>query len=194
MDDHHFRYLSFLDSQVDCCLVSDFSTFVHHICEQDYTSNFSTHDIFPTRGDVIKWVRGVAFDLGFVVIILRFDKYKGQPGRKTYVLLGCERGRKYRKYKSDAKPILSGTRKCDCPFRLRGKSISHEEGWMLNVICGYHNHDVSDTLIGHPYTSRLKSSKHSLLVDMTKSQVKPANIFLTLKENNECNVISITSQ
>jgi len=56
---------------------------------------------------------------------------------------------------------------------------------MLNVICGDHNHNVSSTLVGHPYTGRLKSSEHLLLVDMIKSQVKPANILLTLKENDE---------
>ena len=79
MEDHHFSYLSFLDSQVDsqlnCSLMSDFSDFVHDICEQDYTSHFTTDNIFPTREDLIKWVRGVAYNLGFVVIILRSDKY-----------------------------------------------------------------------------------------------------------------------
>jgi len=96
MEDHHFSYLSFLDSQVDsqliCSLMSDFSNFVHDICEQDYTYHFTIDDIFPAREDLIKWVRGVAFNLGFVVIILRSNKYNGQPGRKTHVLLGCERG------------------------------------------------------------------------------------------------------
>ena len=51
--------------------MSEFSDFVHDICEQDYTSHFTTDDIFPTREDLIKWVRGVAYNLGFVVIILR---------------------------------------------------------------------------------------------------------------------------
>jgi len=97
MEDQHFSYLSFLDSQVHSSIMSDFSAFGHDICEQDYTSKFSTHDIFSTRENLIKWVRGVAFDLEFVVIILRSDKYNGQPRRKTYVLLGCERGGKYRK-------------------------------------------------------------------------------------------------
>jgi len=90
MEDHHFNYLSFLDSQVDFqvnfSLMLDFSAFVHDICEQDYTSHFTTiDDVFPTREDLIKWVRGVAFNFGFVVIILRSDKYNGQPGRKTHV-------------------------------------------------------------------------------------------------------------
>jgi len=28
---------------------------------------------------------------------------------------------------------------------------------MLKVIYGYHNHDVSQTLVGHPFAGRLKS-------------------------------------
>jgi len=104
MEDHHF-----LDSKVDPSLVLDFSAFVHDICEQDYTSKFASHDIFPTCEDLIKRVRRVGFDLGFVVIILRSDKYNGQLGRQTYALLGCEKGGKYRKYKSDAEPSLSST-------------------------------------------------------------------------------------
>jgi len=62
---------------------------------------------------------------------------------------------------------------------------------MLKVMCGYHNHDMSHTLVGHPFAGRLKSSEQSLLLDMSKSQVKPANILLTLKENSECNVTMI---
>jgi len=42
----------------------------------------TTQDIFSIREDLIKWVRGVAFNLGFVVIILIFDKYNGQPGKR----------------------------------------------------------------------------------------------------------------
>ena len=105
--------------------------------------------------------------------------------------LGYERGEKYRKYKSDAEPILSDKRKCEWPFKLRGKPISKGEGWVLKVIRGYHNHDLSDTLVGHPFASRLKSNEQSLLVDMTKSQVKPANILLTLKEKDKCNVTTM---
>jgi len=62
---------------------------------------------------------------------------------------------------------------------------------VFKLIHGYHNHDLSHTLVGHPFVGRLKSSEHSLFVDMTKSQVKPANIFLTLKEKNECNVTTM---
>ena len=75
------------------------------------------------------------------------------------MLLGCERGRKYRKYKSDLQPSITGTRKCECPFKLRGKPVSNGDGWVLKVIYGCHNHDLSKTLVGHPYVSRLKSDE-----------------------------------
>jgi len=40
-------------------------------------------------------------------------------------------------------------------------------------MCGYHNHDMSHTLVGHPFVGRLKSIEHLLHVNMIKSQVKP---------------------
>jgi len=147
--------------------------------------------VFGTLDGLLEWVRKVAFRLGFVVVILRSDKATGAQGRKTYVLLGCERSEKYRKYKTDLKVTITGTRKCDCPFKLRGKPIKGREGWVLKVICGLHNHELANTLVGHPYAGRLRPGEHALVVDMTKNQVKPKNIFLTLKEENEDNVTTL---
>ncbi|XP_052734171.1 PKS-NRPS hybrid synthetase cheA-like [Vigna angularis] len=110
----------------------------------------------------------MAFDLGFVVVIVRSDIATGVRGRKTYVILGCERGGKYRKYKADAVASVYGTRKCECPFRLKGKPCSDGAGWVLKVMCGHHNHELAETLVGHPYAGRLNTSEKSLLVDMTK--------------------------
>jgi len=41
-----------------------------------------------------------------------------------YVLLGFERGGKYRKYKSGIQLSIYDTRKCDCPSKLKAKPIS----------------------------------------------------------------------
>jgi len=106
-------------------------------------------------------------------------------------LLGCERSGKYRKYKTYLEVSITDTRKCDCPFKLRGKPIKGEEGWVLKVIYGLHNHELIETLVGHPYTGRLRLDEHTLVVDMTKSRVKPKNILLTLKEKNDDNVMTI---
>jgi len=109
------------------------------MCEEEYTYNFTTKQIFPTRDELIQWVQGITFDLGFVVLTIRSEKANGQLDRKTYVLLGYEMGDKYRKDKYDVQPSVSSTRKCDCPFKLRGKPICNEDGWMLKVICRYHD-------------------------------------------------------
>jgi len=136
-------------------------------------------------------VSGIPFGLSFVVVILRSNKANGQSGRKTYILLGCERGGKYRKYKFDLKPSITGTWKCDCSSNLCGKQVRMEEGWQLKVKCGTHNHDLSKTLVSHPYAGRLKMYEQFVLVDMTKCLLKPSNILLSLKENNEDNVTTI---
>ena len=86
---------------------------------------------------------------------------------------------------------ITGIRKCDCSFKLRGKPIKGGEGWVLKVICGLHNHELANTLVGHPYVGRLRPDEHALVVDMAKSRVKPKNILLTLKEKNENNVTTL---
>ncbi|XP_052730098.1 uncharacterized protein LOC128195740 [Vigna angularis] len=96
----------------------------------------------------------MTYDLGFVVIIVRSDIATGVRGRKTFVILGCERGEKYRKYKADAVASVYNTRKCECPFRLKGKPCSDGVGWVLKVMCGHHNHELAETLVGHPYAGR----------------------------------------
>jgi len=106
--------------------------------------------VFGTRDELLEWVCKVSFRLGFVVVILRLEKATGAQGRKTYVLLGCERSGKYRKYITNLDVSIIVTRKCDCPFRLRGKPTKGRKGWVLKVVCGLHNHELANTLVGHP--------------------------------------------
>jgi len=95
------------------------------------------------------------------------------------MLLGCESGGKYRKYKNNLEVSVTSTRKCDCPFKFRGKPVWNGEDRVLKVICEIHNHELTDILVGPPYASKLKSNKH--FIDMTKSLVKSINILLTLR-------------
>ncbi|XP_017416390.1 uncharacterized protein LOC108327167 [Vigna angularis] len=110
----------------------------------------------------------MTYNLGFVVVIVRSDIATGVRGRKTFIILGCERGGKYRKYKANVVASVYGTCKCECPFRLKGKPCSDGAGWVLKVMCGHHNYELAETLVGHPYADRLNTSEKSLLVDMTK--------------------------
>jgi len=109
----------------------------------------------------------------------------------TYILLGCERGGKYKRYKKDVDISRTGSRKCEYPFRLRGKPVKGGQGWMMELICGSHNHDLAKTMVGHPYAGRLSVEEKVMVEDMTKTSVKPKNILLTMKETNEKNVMTI---
>jgi len=93
--------------------------------------------------------------------------------------------------KKDLEVIESKRRKCDRPFRLQEKSVKGNEGWIVKLLCAYHNHDLTDTLVGHPYIGRLTLNEKSMFVDMKKSSVKPINILLTMHEHNDKNVTTI---
>ena len=61
----------------------------------------------------------------------------------------------------------------------------------MNLICGRHNHELAKCLVGHPYAGRLTKDENIVVVNMTKSMVKPINILLTLKEHNANNYTTI---
>ncbi|KAJ1391958.1 MULE transposase domain [Sesbania bispinosa] len=154
-----------------------------------FSDVFTTDEIFEIRDELLNWVRGIAMDHGFVVVIMRSDS--GGIDRKIKLILGCERSGKYRPYKSELVRNVTGSRKCECPFRLRGRPLANGAGWKLNVVCGVHNHEVAESLEGHPYARRLTVEEKLLLEDMTKNMVKPRSILLTLKDHNVHNVTTI---
>ncbi|KAL5153782.1 Protein FAR1-RELATED SEQUENCE 2 [Glycine soja] len=133
----------------------------------DCSDAFKTSQVFECREDVLRWARSVAHENGFVAVILRSDTNTGSRGRSTFVLIGCERSGEYKCRKKEFIRRDTGIRKCGCPFKLRCKPVAGGEGWMVKLICGVDNHELTKSLVGHPY-----------------SMVKPRNILLTLKEHN----------
>lgn len=137
--------------------------------------------VFSTRDDLLNWARKVGKENGFIVVIIRSDTRA--KGRKTKLTLGCARGGKYRPYKNEiAARKVVGTKKCGCPFKLKGMHLKNGEGWKLNVVCGFHNHEVAK---GNAYASRLSGEEKSLIGDLTKNMVKPRDILLTLKDHDQ---------
>ncbi|KAL5137384.1 hypothetical protein HKD37_10G027754 [Glycine soja] len=65
-------------------------------------------DVFGTRDDVLLWAGSIAHENGFVAIIMRSGQYKCR--KKEFV-------------RRD-----TGSRKCGCPFKLRGKPVHGGEG------------------------------------------------------------------
>ncbi|KAL5126092.1 putative protein FAR1-RELATED SEQUENCE 10 [Glycine soja] len=131
----------------------------------DCSNAFNTSQVFATRDDVFQWARTIAHENGFVAVIMRSDTESVAEEENSL----------------QKKP---GSRKCGCPFRLRGKPVHGGEGWMVKLICGIHNHELAKSLVGHPYVGRLTKEEKKIIADMTKSMVKVKNILLTLKEHN----------
>jgi len=73
--------------------------------------------------------------------------------------------------------------------------VNDSEGCMVKrtLLCGSYNHDLAYILVSRLYTGRLTTNENFILVNMTKSSVKPKtiNILLTMKEHNEKNVTTI---
>ncbi|KAH1228196.1 hypothetical protein GmHk_10G028235 [Glycine max] len=159
----------------------------------DCSNAFNTSQVFGTRDDVLLWARTVANENGFVAMIMRSDTDTDSRGRSSFVLIGCERSGTYKCRNKEFIRKDTGSRKCGCPFRLRGKPVHGGEGWMVKLICGIHNHELAKSLVGHPYAERLTKDEKKIIADMTKSMVKPKNILLTLKEHNanSCTTIKL---
>ena len=126
----------------------------------------------------------MAYEIGFVVVIMRSDTNTGVRGRTSFLLIACERSGEYRPEKNDLLRTCTDNRKCGCPFKLRAKPILGGEGWMVKLICGIHNHEMTKSFVGHPYAGRLSKDEKIVVADMTKFMVKPRNIPLMLKEHN----------
>ena len=50
-----------------------------------------------------------------------------------------------------------------------------------------HNHPAVEYFEGHSYAGRLSHEETSLLVDMSKSMVRPSEILVTLKQRDDAN-------
>lgn len=135
---------------------------------------------------------------GFVINILKSDS-GGAMRIKSSWTLGCERSGRYRVDNKSKNVYVSvdvrgaDTKKCECPFRLKGKKLPTDDNWMLEVVCGVHNHSVANHLEGHSFASRLSEEEYSLLKDMFKSNVRPKDILITMKQRDPLNTTTMKS-
>jgi len=68
--------------------------------------------VFATCEDILQWALTV--DIGFVavIMIMRSNTSPKKRGRTSFVLIDCERNRKYRTYKKDLVRTVTDSRKC----------------------------------------------------------------------------------
>ncbi len=87
--------------------------------------------IFTSLANLIKWATDVAKKNGFVISILNSDS--SGAIRKASPTLGCERSGRYGEDKRSknvgvgANVRGTGTKKCECPFRLKGKKLPNDD-------------------------------------------------------------------
>ncbi|XP_038697736.1 uncharacterized protein LOC119995336 [Tripterygium wilfordii] len=175
------------------CL-QDITTTSSELMKADYTSEFITYDIYKSKDQLISWARGVAIQSGHVLTIRASDC--GGNGRKPRVLLACERFGSYRPTisvdsKNAKKRLTTGTKKCGCPFLLKGKKNKTGDGWVLEVINGTHNHPDVEYFEGHSYAGRLTHEQTELLVDMSKNLVRPKEILCTINNSYPSNATTL---
>ncbi|XP_057496891.1 uncharacterized protein LOC130781651 isoform X1 [Actinidia eriantha] len=160
----------------------------------DYSSEFTTHKIFKSREALLQWVRDVGRRNGFFIVINKSDA--GDSRKRPRITFGCERSgylRDRRSKEGNSKKQLKmfGTKKCGCPFALKGQKLDTDDDWVLQVLCGVHNHPIAEHLVGHSYAGRLSEEETSTLVDMSKSLVRPKEILVTLKQRDALNATTM---
>ena len=47
--------------------------------------------MFASNDDILHWTQSVAYEIGFVAVIMRSDTNTGIRRRISFVLIGCER-------------------------------------------------------------------------------------------------------
>ena len=75
----------------------------------------------------------------------------------------------------------------------KGRKLATDDDWMLTVVCGVHNHPNAQHLEGHSFAGRLSGKEINILIDISKSLVKPRNILRTLQEKSVHNATTIKS-
>ncbi|XP_024169848.1 protein FAR1-RELATED SEQUENCE 5-like [Rosa chinensis] len=174
-------------------------------CVFETTNQFITSEVFKSRNELVNWTREEGRKCGIVVVIRRSDAPGNCRLKRGRITFGCERGGFYQKnsiasecmQKKKLNASLNpqkkkrdrsgGTKRCGCPFRLKGKNVGPEDEWTLEVVNGMHNHHAAKYPEGHSFLGRLTKEENNLLVDMSKNLVNPKEILYTLKQNDPLN-------
>ncbi|KAL5708705.1 hypothetical protein ACHQM5_019471 [Ranunculus cassubicifolius] len=160
----------------------------------DLTDYFTTDEVFNTREELVKWTRDTGKSVGTVVVIKKSGS--GLAGRAPRIAFGCERGGRYRIAKRGGVNKMpprrkSGTKKCECPFVLRGIKLPEDDKWKVKVECGFHNHALTRSPEGHSYGGKLTPEEEELVLELSKNGAKPKEVLNALKERDVHNLTTM---
>ncbi|KAK8946513.1 hypothetical protein KSP39_PZI007086 [Platanthera zijinensis] len=158
--------------------------------EYDVTSFFQTNVLFTSKEDLIEWTCKVGRSLCYVITILSSDKVTARP--RPRVLLGCDRAGQFRENLKQVRQNKrkSSSKKCGCPFQVRGQKDTLVDEWRVEVVCGMHNHE-SGHLEAHSYAGRLDKNEEKMVENMYATGVKPRKILSSIKKNSPGNTTTI---
>ncbi|KEH35041.1 FAR1 DNA-binding domain protein [Medicago truncatula] len=150
-------------------------------------SFFTTNERWKDREELLGWIHRQAARAGFTIST---DK---SSTIVSYMTMQCERSGEYKPPKTRKKLKFEGTgsRKCNCLFKLKCFFEKKTQEWWIAMFCGVHNHDLASNLSGQLLAGRLKGEEKQRVIDMTKSLAKPRNILTDLKERNKESVTLI---
>lgn len=158
----------------------------------DFTDTFTTDAIFNSRDELIQWTRETGRSVGMVVIIKKSEF--GASGRTSRIFFACERFGKRREYKrasKDAPTRRRVSKRCGCPFLLRGVKLPKDDQWKVKVQCGRHNHPLGRHLQGSSVAGKLTPDEKEIVKQMLRAGLKPKDILKALKERDGRNESTI---
>ena len=65
----------------------------------------------------------MAYEIGFVVVIMRSDTNTSVRGRALFLLIACERSGEYRPKKNDLVRTCTSNKKCEWSFKLCAEPV-----------------------------------------------------------------------
>ncbi|KAI5668194.1 hypothetical protein M9H77_18047 [Catharanthus roseus] len=77
-----------------------------------------------------------------------------------------------------------GTKKCGCPFKLKGEQMAMCENWQVFVHDGRHNHAIGVYTHSHAQAVKLTEEQLIQTEQFRKSHVPPRNILRFFREQN----------
>ncbi|KAI5677183.1 hypothetical protein M9H77_08133 [Catharanthus roseus] len=152
----------------------------------DFEYLFTTGRIFSSKDELVDWAKQTAMNANTYLIINQYQRSRTLD-RRPYVILACERRGSVKKYKKsivddEEKEIqkkrggLYGTKKCGCPFKLKGEQMATSENCQVFVHNGRHNHKIVVYSYGHAQAAKLMEEQLQQTEQFRKSHVPPCNI------------------
>ncbi|XP_078162917.1 PKS-NRPS hybrid synthetase cheA-like [Carex rostrata] len=143
---------------------------------------------YETREDLLIGVRAFYSDKGYALSICGSKLEK-------YVVLQCDRGGQYRDVRGvplDEREKTTGTRRINCPFKIKGKKT--DEGiWIIEIRNLSHNHEASADISDYHSLRQLSQEDIKKVDHMTRSRIPSRQILSSLRQKKlELKAISKT--